>query len=97
MFGNGRLPNIAHHSFCFYHHHPTHSLHHRLCHPPCERPHGLSEGVLITDANTHQPRACSSLTPTPTNHVTLLLPTVATSPSLTVPMSAAPPLIEGCG
>ena len=53
MFGNRRLPNIAPSLLlCL----PPHSRHHRLLRPPCERPHGLSNGVLIADADAHQPR-----------------------------------------
>jgi hypothetical protein len=54
MFGNHPLPNIAHHSFCSYHHHPTRSPHRRLHRFPRDHLHGLSEGVLIANANAHQ-------------------------------------------
>ena len=53
MFGNLPLPNIAPSLLlCL----PPHSLHHRLLRPSCERPHGLSKGALIADADAQQPR-----------------------------------------
>ena len=75
---------LPHQSFYSYHHHLMHLPHRHLCRSPCERPHGLSEGLLIADTDTdaHQHR-----------HITIACPTTfrrSWRPS-------APPLIEGCG
>jgi hypothetical protein len=80
------LPNIAPSLLlCL----PLHSCHHRLLRPPCERPHGLSNGVLIADADAHQP--CHA-TVADSCHVT------GFRWSLCLPHhSYRPPLIQGCG
>ena len=55
MFGNHPLPNIAPSPLLLLPPPPHMFPHNRLHCPPHECPHGLSEGMLIAEANTHQP------------------------------------------